>query len=83
MLRREAMKKKIIPLMAWSLVCILLVTSVLLAQQRRDRAPWEERSPKVGKIVPDVVVYDANLNEISLSNLYKDTLLVIQWGGCT
>ncbi|MCK4931937.1 MAG: hypothetical protein KAT01_07205 [Candidatus Aminicenantes bacterium] len=77
------MKKKIIPLMAWSLVCILLVTSVLLAQQRRDRAPWEERSPKVGKIVPDVVVYDANLNEISLSNLYKDTLLVIQWGGCT
>jgi cytochrome oxidase Cu insertion factor (SCO1/SenC/PrrC family) len=83
MLRREAMKKKIILLMAWSLVCILLVTSVLLAQQRRDRAPWEERSPKVGKIVPDVVVYDANLNEISLSNLYKDTLLVIQWGGCT
>ncbi|MEE9503449.1 MAG: hypothetical protein V3V48_15350 [Candidatus Aminicenantaceae bacterium] len=77
------MKKKIILLMAWSLVCILLVTSVLLAQQRRDRAPWEERSPKVGKIVPDVVVYDANLNEISLSNLYKDTLLVIQWGGCT
>lgn len=77
------MKKKIIPLMAWSLVCVLLVTSVLLAQQRRDRAPWEERSPKVGKIVPDVVVYDANLNEISLSNLYKDTLLVIQWGGCT
>ena len=77
------MKKKIIPLMAWSLVCILLVTSVLLAQQRRDRAPWEERSPKLGKIVPDVVVYDANLNEISLSNLYKDTLLVIQWGGCT
>jgi hypothetical protein len=69
--------------MAWSLVCILLVTSVLLAQQRRDRAPWEERSPKLGKIVPDVVVYDANLNEISLSNLYKDTLLVIQWGGCT
>jgi hypothetical protein len=83
MLRREGMKKKIILLMAWSLVCILLVTSVLLAQQRRDRAPWEERSPKVGKIVPDVVVYDANLNEISLSNLYKDTLLVIQWGGCT
>jgi hypothetical protein len=77
------MKKKIIPLMVWSLVCILLVTSVLLAQQRRDRASWEERSPKVGKIVPDVVVYDANLNEISLSNLYKDTLLVIQWGGCT
>ena len=77
------MKKKIIPLMAWSRVCILLVTSVLLAQQRRDRAPWEERSPKLGKIVPDVVVYDANLNEISLSNLYKDTLLVIQWGGCT
>ena len=69
--------------MVWSLVCILLVTSVLLAQQRRDRAPWEERSHKVGKIVPDVVVYDANFNEISLSNLYKDTLLVIQWGGCT
>jgi hypothetical protein len=77
------MKEKIFPLMVWSLVCIFLVTSVLLAQQRRDRPPWEERSPKVGKIVPDVVVYDASLNKISLANLYKDTLLVIHWGGCT
>lgn len=83
MLRREGMKRNIIPLMVWSLVCVLVLTSVLLAQQRRDRPPWEERSPKVGKIVPDVVVYDASLNEIFLANLYKDTLLVIQWGGCT
>jgi hypothetical protein len=77
------MKKKIIPLMVWSLVFVLLLTSVLLAQQRRDRPPWEERSPKVGKKVPDVLVYDASLDEISLANLYKDTLLVIHWGGCT
>jgi hypothetical protein len=83
MLRREAIKKKYIPLMVWSLVCALLVTSVLLAQQRRDRPPWEERSPKVGKKIPNVVVYDASLNKISLANLYNDTLLVIQWGGCT
>ena len=69
--------------MVWSLVCVILVTSVLLARQRRDRPPWEERSPKVGKKVPDALVYDASLNKISLSNLYKDSLLVIQWGGCT
>lgn len=68
--------------MALALVCVLLVTSFLLAQ-RSDRPPWEERSPKVGKKIPDVVVYDASLNNISLANLYKDTLLVIQWGGCT
>jgi hypothetical protein len=82
-MRREGMNRKIIPIMAWSLVCVLLLTSVLLAQQRRDRPPWEERSPKVGEKVPDVVVYDASLKKISLANLYKDTLLVIQWGGCT
>ena len=76
------MNRKIISLMVWSFVCFLFVTSALLSQ-RRDRPPWEERSPKVGKKVPDVVVYDASLNKISLSNLYKDTLLVIQWGGCT
>lgn len=68
--------------MALLLMCSQIVPSILLAQ-RRDRAPWEERSPKVGKKVPDVVVFDASLNKISLSNLYKDTLLVIQWGGCT
>jgi hypothetical protein len=76
------MKKQMIPWIVWSLVCFLFMTSVLLAQ-RRDRPPWEERSPKVGEKVPDVVVYDASLNKISLANLYKDTLLVIQWGGCT
>jgi hypothetical protein len=76
------MNRKIMPLIVWSLVCVIVLTSGLLAQ-RRDRPPWEERSPKVGKKVPSVTVYDASLNKISLANLYKDTLLVIQWGGCT
>lgn len=29
------------------------------------------------------MVYDKNLNKIPLSNLYKDAILIIQWGGCT
>jgi hypothetical protein len=64
-------------------LCLLLISTLILGQQRRRRAPWEERSPAVGKKVPDVMVYDKDLNQIPLSNLYKDTYLVIQWGGCT
>jgi hypothetical protein len=37
----------------------------------------------VGKKVPDIMIYDRDLNKIPLSNLNKDSLLVIQWGGCT
>ena len=66
-----------------SLFLLLIVGSLGLGQQRRQRAPWNERSPAVGKKVPEVMVYDKNLNKIPLSNLYKDTLLIIQWGGCT
>ncbi len=66
-----------------SLFLILLVGSLGLSQQRRQRPSWNERSPTVGKKVPEVIVYDKNLNKIPLSNLYKDTLLIIQWGGCT
>ena len=65
------------------LFLLLIVGSLGLSQQRRQRAPWNERSPAVGKKVPEVMVYDKNLNKIPLSNLYKDALLVIQWGGCT
>jgi hypothetical protein len=65
------------------LFLLLIVGSLGLGQQRRQRRPWSERSPAVGKKVPEVMVYDKNLNKIPLSNLYKDAILVIQWGGCT
>ena len=76
------MKSKKFLVLALFLVATVVVSSILLAQQR-ERPPWEERAPKVGKKAPEVVVYDEILSEIRLSNLYKDTLLVIQWGGCT
>jgi len=66
-----------------SLFLLLIVGSLGLSQQRRQRLSWGERSPAVGKKVPAVMVYDKNLNKIPLSNLYKDALLIIQWGGCT
>ncbi len=66
-----------------SLFLLLIIGSLGLSQQRRQRAPWNERSPAVGKKVPEVMVYDKNLNKIPLSNLYKDAILIIQWGGCT
>ena len=66
-----------------SLFLLLIVGSLGLGQQRRQRRPWSERSPAVGKKVPEVMVYDKNLNKIPLSNLYKDAILIIQWGGCT
>ncbi len=66
-----------------SLFLLLLVGSLGLGQQRRQRPSWGERSPAVGKKVPEVMVYDKNLNKIPLSNLYKNAILVIQWGGCT
>jgi hypothetical protein len=62
---------------------LLIGGSLGLSQQRRRRAPWNERSPAVGQKVPEVMVYDKDLNKIPLSNLYKDAILVIQWGGCT
>ncbi len=65
------------------LFLLLIVGSLGLSQQRRQRPSWNERSPTVGKKVPEVMVYDKNLNKIPLSNLYKDALLIIQWGGCT
>jgi hypothetical protein len=83
------MKKGRISIVFFFLLTFLLIGSFLKGQQqqqrqtRRPRVPWEERSPKVGKKVPDIMIYDKDLNKIPLSNLYKDSLLVIQWGGCT
>lgn len=65
------------------LFVFVLAISLLLPGQQRKRPPWSERSPAVGKKVPEVMVYDKDLNQIPLSSLYKDTILVIQWGGCT
>ncbi len=77
------MKKLRTPIVVGSLFLLLLIGSLGLSQQRRQRRPWNERSPVVGKKVPEFMVYDKNLNKIPLSNLYKDAILVIQWGGCT
>jgi hypothetical protein len=83
------MKRGCISLIFFSLSVLLLIGSFIMGQQqrqrqqRRPRVPFEERSPKVGKKVPDIMIYDKDLNKIPLSNLYKDSLLVIQWGGCT
>jgi len=77
------MKKGRISIVIFSLFLLVLIGSFLRGQQRRQRAPWEERSPKIGKKVPDLMIYDKDLNKIPLSNLYKDSLLIIQWGGCT
>ncbi len=76
------MKSKKFLVLVLFLMTTVVVSSILLAQQR-ERLPWEERAPEVGKKTPDVVIYDEVLNKIPFSNLYKDTLLVIQWGGCT
>ena len=76
------MKNQKLLVLTLFLVASVVISSLLLAQER-ERPSWEERAPGVGKKAPEVQVYDENLNKIQLSNLYKDTLLVIQWGGCT
>ncbi|MFC2164375.1 hypothetical protein ACFLT2_05195 [Acidobacteriota bacterium] len=76
------MKNRTFHVLILFLVATVVMSSVLLAQQR-ERPSWDERAPKVGNKAPEVQIYDESLNKISLSNLYKDTLLVIQWGGCT
>lgn len=76
------MRKKNTSIILFSLILLLIVSSLILGQ-RRQRVPWEERFLTVGKKVPDIMVYDRDLNKIPLSNLYKNRLLVIQWGGCT
>ena len=71
---------------------VLLLTTVLLLAvltavtfgQRRERPPWEDRSPSVGKIVPESQIYDRDLNPMSVKDIYsKNALLIVQWGGCT
>jgi len=77
------MKKWRISVSLLSIFLLLVLSSVSLAQARRQRPPWNERSPAIGKKVPDAVVFDKNLNKIPFTNFYEDTILVIQWGGCT
>ena len=76
------MKKLRTSIIFWSIL-VLLFMSTLILGQRRKRAPWSERSPAIGKKVPDVMIYDKYLNEIPFYNFYKDTILIVQWGGCT
>lgn len=76
--------KKTLTAAAISSFILLFLCLTLIDAQRRQRPPWEERSPKLGKAIPEVQIYDELLNQIPISNLYKDAeLLVIQWGGCT
>ena len=77
------MRKSRVSFLLLFFVFVLVISLLLPGQQRRKRAPWSERSPAVGKKVPEIMVYDKDLNQLPLSSLYKDTLLVIQWGGCT
>ncbi len=77
------MRKSKVSVVLLFFIFILVVSLLIPGQQRRKRPPWSERSPAVGKKVPEVMVYDKDLNQIPLSSLYKDTYLVIQWGGCT
>ncbi len=76
------MKKLRTSIVFWSIL-VLLFMSTLILGQRRKRAPWSERSPAIGKKVPDFMIYDKYLNELPFNNFYKDTMLVVQWGGCT
>ncbi|MFA9454718.1 MAG: hypothetical protein ACERK6_12485 [Candidatus Aminicenantaceae bacterium] len=76
------MKRKITMITLWALVLTLVVGSLVYGQQRQ-RAPWEERSPGIGKVVPDVMIYNQKLQQVSLSSLYKGNYLYLQWGGCT
>lgn len=77
------MRKLKTPIFLWVVVFVLMASVLCTAIQRRQRPSWKDRSPKVKETVPDLKIYDESLNHISFSNLYKDTLLIVQWGGCT
>jgi len=44
----------------WVVVFVLMAGILCTATQRTQRPPWEERSPKVNKVVPDLKIYDEN-----------------------
>ncbi len=77
------MRKLRYPIFLWVIVFVLVASVLCTATQRRQRPSWEDRSPKVKQTVPNLKIYDERLNHIPFSNLYKDTLLIVQWGGCT
>ncbi len=80
------MRRRVTVLMLGILILVLVAGAFLYGeqqQQRRQRAPWVERSPAIGKQVPDVMIYNEKLQQIPLSSLYKGNYLYLQWGGCT
>ncbi len=77
------MRRRIAFITLWTLIMVLVVGSLVYGQQQRRRAPWEERSPGIGKVVPDVMIYNEKLQQIPLSSLYQGNTLYLQWGGCT
>jgi hypothetical protein len=78
------MRRKLFGLTLGTLTLVLLSGSLIYGdQQRQRRAPWEERSPAIGKTIPEVKIYNEKLQNIPLSSLYKGNYLYLQWGGCT
>jgi len=76
------MRRRLALITLWALILVLVVGSMIYGEQRR-RAPWEEQAPGIGKVVPDVMIYNEKLQQVSLSSLYKGNYLYLQWGGCT
>jgi len=74
------MNRRFLTLTLWTAVFALLAGAFLVGQGWEE---WEDSSPPIGKKIPDVKIYDVNLNHIPLSNLYKGSYLYFQWGGCT
>ena len=72
------MKRTYAPVLLWAIMFLFMFSSFLLGQRRR-RAPWDERSPKVGEKIPSIQIYNKDLKQIPFSNLYKDTRLLVQW----
>jgi len=69
------MRQRITLITLWAFVLVLVVGSLVYGQQRR-RAPWEERSLGIAKVVPDVMIYNEKLQQIPLSSLYKGNYYV-------
>lgn len=82
-IKEVLMRKLKTPIFLWVVVFVLVASVLCTATQRRQRPSWEDRAPKLNATVPDLKIYDERLKHIPFSNLYKDTLLIVQWGGCT
>ena len=74
------MKQPIKTIALLTVVFAFLLGTFLVGQGWKK---WEESSPPIGKQIPEVKIYDRDLDQVPLSNLHKGTYLYFQWGGCT